>query len=571
MHPLSEKIVSLQRRLLWRRRAVAICWIAAIAVAAAIVLGLIDYLIHFNDPGLRLMATAAFVAAIIWAVYRWWYLPQPHRLHPLAVARRVETRFPQLSDSLSSALEFLRQSEHDETAGSAQLRRLVITEAQNQIETLDVNEIIERKPLRKAAVALGAALLALSTFLVVDRSSVGIALARLAAPLGSSQWPRQHHLIFRDIPTQLAEGQPFEVKLVDTVGTLPDDVTVEYGEIHNGRREVTSVPMIRVGDAMVAHRDNVTRSFAFRAKGGDDNMMPWHAVQVIKLPQLASLVITAHPPAYSGLPAAHAERHLEVLAGTGIEVAGAATEPIRAARIRLEHGKAIDASIEPDAAGHEGRAFHISPQQWIAMQSGPYKLELENKDGLAGIVGQWSLRVEPDSPPSITWQQPSDDLYVLPRAIVPLEVLVKDDLAIAQVELTYDRNDKSKAERERQPTEPAITLYRGPQNPSDVTQATGSFRRGESRVIKYSWDLEPLHVPAGTILTIQVQARDYRTNVGRTTGPRRISIITPAELEARLADRQLQIARQIERALAIERATREEVHRVEIQLRDGAG
>ena len=58
MHPLSQKIASLQRRLIWRRRGVAACWILATAVAAAIVLGLADYFLRFTDPGMRIIATA---------------------------------------------------------------------------------------------------------------------------------------------------------------------------------------------------------------------------------------------------------------------------------------------------------------------------------------------------------------------------------------------------------------------------------------------------------------------------------------------------------------------------------
>src|SRR6476646_8035022 len=136
MHPLSQKIELLQRQLVWRRRAVAACWIGATAIAAALALGSIDYLVRFNDPGLQIMSTLAFMAAMTWAAYRWWYLPGQQRLAPLVVARRVEARFPQLHDSLASAVEFLQQSESDETAGSPQLRRLVIAEAHNSIEGL---------------------------------------------------------------------------------------------------------------------------------------------------------------------------------------------------------------------------------------------------------------------------------------------------------------------------------------------------------------------------------------------------------------------------------------------------
>ena len=98
-----------------------------------------------------------------------------------------------------------------------------------------------------------------------------------------------------------------------------------------------------------------------------------------------------------------------MLAGTGIEVRGTTSEPLTAARILLDGDEPIAATIGPDAAGHERRAFHIGPDQWIAAKSGPYRLELTDADGLAGVVGQWNLRVEPDSPPSVSWQRPSDD------------------------------------------------------------------------------------------------------------------------------------------------------------------
>ena len=113
--------------------ATAACWTAATLLAAALALGLADYLVRFRDPGLRIMATAALVAVAVWAAYRWWYRPGRKRLGPLAVARKVESHFPQLNDSLASAIEFLQQSEDDQTAGSAQLRRLVVAEAETAI------------------------------------------------------------------------------------------------------------------------------------------------------------------------------------------------------------------------------------------------------------------------------------------------------------------------------------------------------------------------------------------------------------------------------------------------------
>ena len=65
-----------------------------------------------------------------------------------------------------------------------------------------------------------------------------------------------------------------------------------------------------------------------------------------------------------------------------------------------------------------------------------------------------------------------------------------------------------------------------------------------------TWRL--LQLPVGAQLTLQAEAQDYRPGTGRTAGPRRISIIDAEKLDARLADRQTQIVRQLERSLAIE-------------------
>lgn len=565
MHPIAKKIATLQRQLALRQYATAACWTAATLLAAAIALGFADYWVRFRDPGLRVMATATLVAVAIWCLYRWWYKPGRHQLAPLAVARKVESHFPQLNDSLASALEFLHQSEHDQTAGSAQLRRLVVAEAETTVAGLPLQEVINRRPLRGALIGLTTACIALVACLAWDAGAVGTALARLVNPLGATQWPRQHHLEFRNPPTRLAAGQTFEAELTDSAGALPEEVRIDYRIATGSQRETASEPMAMVGDVMIARRENVRQSFAFRATGGDDDLMKWHWVEVVEPPRLKTLAITVYPPTYTGLPPTVAERHLDVLAGTGIELRGTATEPLRAARVLQDSVPPIDATI---SAGDDGKSnvFHIAPEKWIATKTGPYSLELSDGDGLAGVVGQWNLRVEPDSPPSVSWQSPSEDLYVTPNAIVPIALVVKDNLAIQRVDLTYERSDWSEAERERLAAAAKIELYRGAEKPiPPPASSTEATKRGESRILEYAWNLEPLNLPVGAEISIIGEAADYRPGVGHTVAPRRISIVTPDELDARLAERQAQIARQLERVLTVERTTREDVRRLEIQ------
>jgi hypothetical protein len=569
MHALAQKIAWLQRRLLWRRRAAGVCAIAATTIAAALALGAVDYVVRFADPGLRIMASLTLVAAIAWAVYRWWYLPSRRKLAPLAVARRIEQRFPQLRDSLASAVEFLMQSEDEPTSGSPQLRRRVVGEAQNAVEGLNLDDVIDRRPLRRYAAWLAAAILVLAACAAWDAGVVTTALARLVAPLGRAEWPRQHYLEFRDVPTRLAAGQAFEVRLVDTGGRLPDDVRIEYRTAGSSGTEQTSEPMMRAGDTMIARRENVRQTFAFRAVGGDDRGMPWHRVEVVEPPQLESLSIVAHPPAYTALPAVKVERHLEVLEGTALEVRGISNEPLSAARILLGGMDLIAADVGPSKTERGRGSFQIAPGEWIATKSGPYRLELVGLDGLGGVAGSWNLRVQPDPAPSATWQRPKSDLYVTPKAAVPIQVLVKDNLAIQRVELVYERSDPSASEPAGDRTDPKIELFRGPEKaavpPSDLRGV-----QGESRTVEYTLDLAPLELPVGVQMALHAEASDYRPGVGRTPSPRTLTIISADELEARLADIQTQIVRQLERALSHQRSTREAVRGLQARLDNSA-
>lgn len=561
MHPLSERITALQRRLAMRERATAACRIAAAMIAAAMLLGALDYYFRYADPGLRLMATAALVAVGLWAAHRWWYLPR-RPANALAVARRIEARFPQLRDALASAVEFLEQREEDHTAGSPELRRLVVAQAQVAIDDLPLDEVIDRRPLRQAAISLAIAVGVAALLLAWDARAVGTALARLVSPLGTTQWPRQHHLVFRNPPQRLAAGQTFEVELVDNQGRLPEEVRIEYRMGQGSTYQRITEPMKRSGDAMIARRENVRQSFAYRAFGGDDNTMPWRMVEVVEPPRLESFAITVHPPAYTALPPIPVQPHLEVLEGTGIEVSGTASEPLRAARILLEGLPPLEAVITTDAADQEARAFHIAPEQWIAKKSSRYRLELTNSHGVSAVVGQWSLQTRPDSPPTIAWQKPSDNLYLTSSAVVPIELIVNDDLAIQRVELVGERTDPPQAERESQPTELRFELYRGPERPFH-SQTETAPHNGEKRQVQFSWPLEPLALPSGAELLMAAEAADYRPNVGRTASRRRITIITADELQSRFADHQAQIVRQLERALAIQRATRAETRQLE--------
>ncbi len=165
---------------------------------------------------------------------------------------------------------------------------------------------------------------------------------------------------FAAAPERLARGQNFSATVVNRTGAAPDDARIEYRVRVGDEWRVETQPLQVAGNELLASRENVQRSFDYRAVGGDDTQMPWRSLEVVDPPTLGELKITATPPKYSGLAAGPADRHLRVLAGTQLTLTGSASEALSAAEIEVEDAPAVPLTV--DSA--DPRTFSTPAEGW---------------------------------------------------------------------------------------------------------------------------------------------------------------------------------------------------------------
>jgi hypothetical protein len=559
-HPLEVAVQSVRQRARGLTLLYGLGRVLAIGVAGWLLLGTTDFLIRIEDPGVRVIWSLLGLALLVWCAYRFLWCPLRHRRGNVEIARRIERTFPQLEDRLSSGIEFLAQSESDPTAGSAELRRAVINRVGSDLESLDLSPVLDRRPtLRAVAVALLVGIGALAICLWQPRLAQ-VGLARLVNPLGRSEWPKAHRLAFKKTPRQLAVGQPFEVELVDLAGRLPSSVRLHYRYTVGDEVTEEVEPMQRVGDLMLAHKDHITRPFEYRAEGGDDHSMEWISLVVVEPPRVEAFEVTLHPPAYTGFPATSSEKRIRALRGTRVEIAGTATKPLRSASVKLDSGARYAATLDATGFG-----FKIAPADFLVDESTMYSFELTDREDLiGGAETRWEIRAITDSPPSVSIEDPATNIFVTSDAALPVRILAKDNLRIASVSMEFTRSDRSNEEATR------ISLYTGPEKvtPLALDAPPGSLEAGESQPVEHRWELGPLGLKPGDLLSLSALASDYLPQVGQSAISRRITIISPAELEDRLAQRQGVILAELSRALQMQRDARSQVSRLEIQHRE---
>lgn len=567
LHPVQQKVRAIQRRA-WRLRAVRGGAMAAIVVVGAVFLAAVaDYALRFDDTGVRLLSSLTVLVTGVWAVGRFVYPVFARRLPELEVAQRIEQRFPQLCDRLSSAVAFLGQSEDQVTAGSPDLRRAVVATAVADLDRWDFADCLDtRRPRRMAWAAVGlCAVVCLAA--AWDWPSAALAARRLAMPWRVEPWPRRNHLQFVKAPTRLAFGSDFEVELVDRNGRWPPSVQMHIWPDGDGMEKIQVKDMKFFQDRIVYRLDDVRRPFRYRAAGGDDDTMPWRTLELVEPPQVTSLQIRLHPPAYTGWPALACGENIRALEGTVIEVAGAVNRPAGAVRLRMDK---LDAAGAVSGRLSEDRLrFTIGPDAqppWTARQSGTYWFEVTDAEGLRGGEDRrWNLRAVPDGPPTVILEQPAANTFVTADAVLSLSGVVKDDLAIHSVSIRFARSDSPKPD-ERQLEE----IVRGPDVAPRRQKAPADLggSPADVRTVEFAWDLSKLAgLKPGVWIDFELTADDYKPQSAQSA-TRRLTIISLSELEERIASRQSFILGQLAEVLRVQREVRAPVKSLEIGLAD---
>ncbi|MGE0609953.1 MAG: hypothetical protein AB7O62_22880, partial [Pirellulales bacterium] len=465
MHPLEQRLAAMRGRVHRLLTLHGASWTLAVLLSTALALGLADYLIRYQDRGLRLIATLALLLAGLWSAWRFLRPVLSARFRDLDLAMRIERRFPGLNDRLASTVQFLREPEHSPEAGSVALRRAVVMQTNAEVERLDLSSVIDSRLARRAALAAIAVAAVALGLLAADPASARIAAVRLANPFGGTQWPQRNHLRIEEPVTRLAVGDTFEITVVDDRGEkfLPDEVQLHlrYSSQEGWESAAEEVLRLdRVGDVFVFSKPSVRRSFSYRATGGDDQSMVPTKLVVVEPPNLESLSLTVQPPAYTGWPdEVFLDKMLRALEGSRVAVSGQTTKKIASARLQIDEAEPLDADIAEDGFGFS-LPIRDGDGDFVVTQTGTYRVLLEDAE-MPGVVGgkeaRYEIRSVSDMPPTLAIEQPAANGYVTADADVPLKIAAKDDLAIRDVSLVYLRSDQSEA------GPLTLELFRGPE------------------------------------------------------------------------------------------------------------
>ena len=517
--------------------------------------------------GLTLLAVVGvFVAVIVQLIVRRAFVPMTDD----NMAMILERRFPELDDSLLTAVELL---ERNDTQEACDLRLLADTcaKAERGTANLQVGKVFNPKPLRQSVIAAVLLVVSIIAFSVTAPSALGT-WTRRALLMGEELWPRQTRLsapAFADGPAKVARGDDFEVVvLADTRPTpdrprplVPQSVEIRYRTDAGARSRAT---LNRLGDARQGTDDFQEYSYTFPSVlspvtfdliGGDDRLYDLR-IEVVDSPTVVDMSLICEFPKYmfpnpeERFPRTEKVTGLMQLPrGTKVTVVAKANKPLVSAQVDRadsEQSQPMDV-IGRDEMAEDYTEFRHTLDSLDEDTTLVFTL-LDTDDIKGREPVRLALSTLADTPPELTARLDGIGQAITAQARIPAVGQVNDDYGIARVWFEHII-DQSKPD--------SLPISSTPAAPNSIK-------------LDNVLEVRDLGVKPGQKMQLCVKAADLydleqEPNVG-TSERWLLEIVTPEQLRARLESRELVLRQRFEEIIREVEETRDTLIRLDFAI-----
>jgi hypothetical protein len=506
---LIGKIDALRKKLL----SVAVLTGSAMAIAVGVeMLALAMFMDWWLDlprwiRALMLLAQLGVLAVILWRMVLLPILRQPSDDE---LALMVEKARPEFKSRLIAAVQLTRPGALGPN-DSASMVEAMVEQTEAVAAPQDFTKIVSTERLQRVAILAASMLvLALAGFFY-GRAVTFDLLKRVF--LSNTPVPRKTRVFVIDGDKVVGRGD--NVRLEAFVqGIVPG--TGKLIVRHRSRREQQySLEQDReIKEKFGRTLENVQDTFTYQIRL-NDGVSPWHQVQTVPRPTVATIVCDQEFPAYTGLkPVRRSLGDLSLLAGSTLKVQATASKDLQSAAIRLSgvqgefpmalNSNSMSGQFTVPAKGLNGFSIYM-------IDAGG----MESRDSAV-----YRVEIIPDKVPIVRLTYPDrKEELVTRQALVIIGMDVSDDFKVSRLRLRYK----------------ADTLENGADQTMDLDLAGQQPQKLRRR---FEWKLnefKPL-LPEGTRIEYWVEAEDNNNATGPGIGSSEHQYLKVVSIEEKRAD-----------------------------------
>ncbi len=506
-------------------------WLSTLAfVMIAVLLCFQLPLHHFLRSGIVVLS----IGVAIYITIRMLIRPLLRKLPHSTVAAYLEKAYPNIENRILSTVQLKPTLENNRLGYAQEFVEQLISQTQHDVEKIESKKIFQSefvKIKRNAGIAvLAVAVLMLTNFLLPSALKgftqtfetlpktpmEGFTAQIEEVQPGNIQIKQGEDVTITakvsghfDAPVyvyyRLAQMDS-ETKNEGNVQESPDTdqnvITDENQLPHLSDAEIwQSLPMNREPTEIPysATIENIDRSLQYYVST-KDVASDQYQISVRHEPIVTSFQLQLNYPVYTQLPSQTLETNTgdaEVLYGTEVVLTGESNKQLTEAHLIFEEADLVKMGIE-ESTKIEG--------SFIAKQAGTYHIQIQDTDGLTNTDPlTYTLNVFKDAAPQVEIIEPGKDLVLDNDMLINLKVEATDDYGIQALQLVH-RIQKENAD------DITVTLKQVPLTTSPPQT---------SHFLTYTWNIDPIGLFPGEVLSYYVQAIDTDNVSGPNIGKSR--------------------------------------------------
>jgi len=499
-------------------------WLTTLVVGYLLVFVLADHWLVDGGFGLLtrvlmwvvVLSTAAGV--LVWKVI----LPWSQQISDLYAAKAIEAADPNLKSNLLNYVDL----QHAGRKGSPAVAKAMEKRAAVGLQTVDVEQAVDRRPLLRSAYVLLGVVVVACLYTVLSPKDVLTSMKRALLPFSST------HVATQTIISDVTPGDdrvPARTLLTveaDIGGKVPDDVRILYTTAD--RQDVDQpVEMRRIDPALPRFRGTIAgengrgvlQNLTYRIVAGDARS-PEFTISVVQPPSVKVESVAYKHPDYMRLEnKTVASGHIDGWEGTEITLTATSNLPLKSAKIVFSDDEKRPAQPETESLTITGGTQLTAKWKlgFRADRTAPkfYRIECTTPDGQTDPEPTlYTVKIRQDQQPEVVLLSPTGDITMPANGIVPLMFQASDpDFLLRWVRLY--------AEKDGQP------LLAPPEHLLDDAEPRPSIRGN------YDFPLEPLKLKSGDVIQYWIEATDNRQPSGNSkrTPKQNIKIVDPVSPE----------------------------------------
>ena len=424
--PRIEPVLRLLRRRIRRMLATRGALITVVtALAGLLVIAALDTACAPMPAVIRWLSPMIWLASVTAVAISVWWLPLRQPLDLIRIARWLETRHPELDESISTVLEC---ADHPTYGGSSQLLDALAKEAVGSLGQINPQLEVSNRRVRRWSWPAAALLLAWGALFVFWPDLTIRHVVRALIP-NSTLGNAAGNITVTPGTVDLIAGDTLQITARQTSATRQPLEIV----LHLATGPAVVMPMEPHAAGAIYRMGSVEHNFTYEVRAGRQ-ISDRFQVTVWPRPQLTQPRVHLEFPAYTGWPARDHDlaSGITAITGTTAVLRAKLNTPVATARLEIDTQTTGATTLEQAADGG------LLATSWLLDKAGHRngRIILKHRIGREFTATSFTLETRQDAPPKVQWLGPNQpELHLRPDDMLDKSYQTSDDVGLSAMQL----------------------------------------------------------------------------------------------------------------------------------------